>query len=369
MPSSIYPKKDSMQQRKTPDKLISMPRLMKHLALWLIPYSVLMVLQLTSPDASSYNSFSQVTAAFSIAAAIVYGNIYLCKNYFFEKRFVYFLGITLLYSLYVTVIYFLILKPEISEPSPKTSSVKFTFVYFTLFFLVVALLSFVYWAVNFANNKTKELLATQLQLQQFSNDKINAEKKFLQSQINPHFLYNTLNYFYSKSLPLSEDLAESILLLSDIMRYSLEIKENDQGMSLLQDEVTHINNIIRINQYRFSNKLQIKFLLTGQLQAVCLVPLILITFVENAFKHAELLDSRNPLVIKLDINHESQQIVFSVYNKKKNGPKEIGKGIGLDNAERRLKYLYADTYSLEIREEENFYNASLSLPLYKDIML
>ena len=136
------------------------------------------------------------------------------------------------------------------------------------------MLSFAYWAATAANKKNKELLAAQLQMQHFENDKITTEKKFLLTQINPHFLYNTLNFFYSKALIVSPPLADSILLLSDIMRYSLQLKENRYGMVLLQNEVNHIYNIIKINQYRFSNKLNINFYLTGELETVCIAPLI-----------------------------------------------------------------------------------------------
>jgi LytS/YehU family sensor histidine kinase len=241
--------------------------------------------------------------------------------------------------------------------------------FYTLYFLLIYLLSFVFWLATAANKKNKELLAAQLLLQQFKTDKLDAENKFLQSQINPHFLYNTLNFFYSKALTLSPELADSILLLSDTMRYSLELKENAKGMTLLEKEVTHIYNLIKINQYRFNNKLQIKFLISGDLQAVCIAPLVLITFVENVFKHAELLDVKNPLVISLHILKEEQLIRFNIENKIKKGPKEPGTGIGIDNAKRRLEYLYDQQYKLTIQQDADFYKASLTLPLYKDFAL
>jgi two-component system, LytTR family, sensor kinase len=342
-------------------------KLLRHLVYWLIPYTLLIILEATSSDAATYNGFTQVTISFTVAAAIIYSSIYLCKKYFFSNKAFYFLGISILYSLYLLFIYFLIIAPENAKPALLKGSTTFNIIYFSLYFIALALVGFVYWAVITANKKNKELLATQLQLQEFKHDKLNAENKFLQSQINPHFLYNTLNYFYAQSLTVSPQLADSILLLSNIMRYSLELKENEQGMTPLGDEITHINNIIKINQYRFNNKLQIKFLLTGQTEAVCIAPLILITFVENAFKHAELSDAQNPLIIMLNISAQDHNIYFSIHNKKKKGPKEIGNGIGLDNAERRLKFLYHNNYTLDIKNDTEFYTASLSLPLFKDL--
>lgn len=344
-------------------------KLLRHLVYWLIPYTVLLILEATGPDAATYNGFTQVTISFATAAAIIYSSIYLCEKYFFSNKAVYFRGVTILYSLYLLLIYFLIIVPENEKPVPVKATTTFNIIYFTLYFIVLALIGFVYWAVSTTNKKNKELQSTQLQLQEFKHDKLNAENKFLQSQINPHFLYNTLNYFYAQSLTVSPQLADSILLLSDIMRYSLELKENEQGMTPLSEEITHINNIIKINQYRFNNKLQIQFLLTGQTAGVCIAPLVLITFVENAFKHAELSDLQNPLIIMLNISAADQTIYFSVHNKKKKGPKEMRNGIGLDNAERRLKFLYHNNYTLAIKNEADLYTASLSLPLFKDVTL
>ena len=344
-------------------------RPVQHLLFWLIPYSTLFILQATAPGSDSYNWFEQLTVSFAVAAALAYSNIYLCRKYFFSNKHFYFLGISLLYAIYITVVYFTIV-PNLSE-TPAGRPVK-TFpmlFFFTLYFLVTLLISFVYWSLAIANRKNKELLAAQAQLQQFENDKNDAELKFLRSQINPHFLYNTLNYFYSKALPVSPELADSILLLSDIMRYSLQLKENEHGMALLSEEIDHISNMIKINQYRFNNRLQVKFLVTGRSNAVCITPLILITFAENAFKHAELSDPENPLVIRLDVALEAQKIFFSVYNKKKKGPKEPGTGIGLENAKRRLDFIYGENHELVIFDEAEFYKASLTLPVYQDLSL
>lgn len=345
-------------------------RILRHIVFWTLLYGAMLVLQATAPGSNTNSWFVQTTVSFAVVIVIIYGNIYLCRKFFFTRRSLYFIGISLLYIAYLLLIY--LSSKDSIQINPITGKQASSFAvgfFFTLYFLVLVLLSFVYWAIKIANKKNKELLATQKQLQEFENDKNEAEKKFLQSQINPHFLYNTLNYFYSKSLTLSPELADSILLLSDIMRYSLELKENKHGMVLLYKEIEHIRNMIRINQYRFSNKLQVQFTLAGKPDDVCIAPLVLITFVENAFKHAELLDINNPLLIKLDITATNQQISFVVSNKKKKGPKEQGTGIGIDNARRRLDFIYAKNYELTIKDEPGFYHASLTLPLYKDTAL
>lgn len=348
-------------------KKISPP--VRHLLFWLIPYFILLGIQLMQTSDPEYNGFTQVTVSFVAMAAIVYSNLFLCKRYFFEKKYTYFLGAILLYSVYILVVYFTIYPHEEKTIVGRQATLFSTLFFYTLYFLLIFLLSFVFWLATAANKKNKELLAAQLLLQQFKTDKLDAENKFLQSQINPHFLYNTLNFFYAEALVVSPELADSIVLLSDTMRYSLELKENAKGMTLLENEVNHINNLIRINQYRFNNQLQIKFLISGELQAVCVAPLVLITFVENAFKHAELLTAKDPLVLSLQVIKEEQVIKFSTENKIKKGSKEIGTGIGIENAKRRLQYLYDNQYSLEIKQDEEYYSVSLTLPLFKDFAL
>lgn len=347
----------------------NIPAPLKHTFFWLVPYITMLVLEATGPADPDYNWFGQVTYSFAAAAIIVYANLYLCKKYFLNRKQKYFSGTVLLYSSYLLVLYFAVY-PQVKETITGRPSRLYTFFFFyTVYFLLIFLLSFVFWLATTANKKNKELLAAQLLLQKFKTDKSEAENKFLQSQINPHFLYNTLNFFYSKALTLSPDLADSIFLLSDTMRYSLELKENDKGMVLLEKEVNHIYNLIKINQYRFNQKLQIRFLISGSLEAVCIAPLVLITFVENAFKHADLLDIQHPLIITLTILKEEQLIKFSVENKIKKGPKELGTGIGIGNAKRRLEYLYEHQYQLMINHEDEYYTASLTLPLFKDFAL
>jgi two-component system LytT family sensor kinase len=349
--------------------VFKLSRPVRHILFWLVPYIAVCMLQASSPN-QAYSWLVPVTACFAIAAAIIYSNIFLCKKFFFNRKMIYFGAVLGLYLAYLAIVYFTTKDEQPINPLTQKPSGLFPVIFFfTLYFLVLLLLSFVYWSVNVANKKNKELLAAQIQMQQFENDKNDAEKKFLQSQINPHFLYNTLNYYYSKALIVSPELAESLLLLSNIMRYSLELKENGQGLVVLTHEIEHIKNIIKINQYRFGNRLQIKFLITGSDQAVCIAPLALITFVENVFKHAELTDPNHPVSIKLDISHADQKIYFEIHNKNKKGPKEHGTGIGVKNTERRLKFIYNDKYKMKVVDDGDFYTASLTLPLYTDVTI
>ena len=311
-----------------------------------------------------YNGYFDVTISFVISALIFYLNFFLCERFFVKKRIFYFLFLLVLLVLYNGFFYLFVLTENVLQRGKLTYSTLF---YFSLYFVMVVLISCIYWSVLYAGEKQKESLRMQLALQQMENEKTIAEKRFLLSQVNPHFLYNTLNFFYAKSLGTSPELAESILLLSGILRHSLEQKEDRRGMTLLENEVEHINNIIKINQYRFSNKLQIRFMISGNILQVRLVPFVLFTFIENALKHGDMSDEFNPITISLAVDEKEQKIFFSVHNKKNKGPLEQSTGIGIDNARKRLDFIYGENYRLTLKNETDFYSVNLILPLFKDM--
>ena len=201
-------------------------------------------------------------------------------------------------------------------------------------------------------------------------EKMQADYLFLKAQINPHFLHNTLNFLYARSLPYSTELSEGILTLSEIMRYSLDKEEDSDGKVLLTKEIEHMNNIIRIQQLRFGNALQVVFTIQGNPEGLRILPFVLITIVENAFKHGELKDPEHPVTLDLcieDIGATSQgagrKLRFHCVNKKKTGPKELSTGIGLENTRKRLELAYGENYSLYIKDQREAYTADLSINL------
>ncbi|HTG55422.1 MAG TPA: histidine kinase [Niabella sp.] len=187
-----------------------------------------------------------------------------------------------------------------------------------------------------------------------------AETAFLRAQINPHFLLNTLNFFYaSAALGKSRELAAGILKLSDIMRFALT--ESSDKLVLLRDEIRFIQAYIELNQMRFENKLSIEYIAPAddKVGTIKVVPLVLITLVENAFKHGELHEPEHPVKIALELNRAEQCLKFYVKNKKTSGPKERGHGIGLENTISRLQNEYGNNYRLSFNDAGNHYAAEL----------
>ena len=128
---------------------------------------------------------------------------------------------------------------------------------------------------------------------------------------------------------------------------------------MLKDEIEHVRNVIKINQLRFSNNLAVQFDVNGVVNGATIVPFVLITLVENAFKHGDLKSPDAPIVIRLNIGDGIMR--FYCRNKKKAGPKEISTGIGLDNIKKQLDLTYGRNYSLQIKDEAEFYTAELTL--------
>jgi hypothetical protein len=186
-----------------------------------------------------------------------------------------------------------------------------------------------------------------------------ANLAFLKSQINPHFLFNSLNFLYAQVYPHSEPAAKGILLLADTMRYALH--ENIAGKVPLSQEVQHLHNYIAMNQLRYHQQLQVQFEVVGSDQFVLILPLVLITFVENCFKHGELADPAHPLRIELVL--EPGRLTFQTHNRKRHGPKENRAGIGLANTRARLDLVYPGRHCLTITDAPDFYTCHLTLEL------
>ena len=195
------------------------------------------------------------------------------------------------------------------------------------------------------------------QKMQLEVEKSQANYNFLKAQINPHFLHNTLNFLYAKSLPVSAELSEGILTLSEIMRYALSEGNAHDGTAPLKDEIEHVRNVIKINQLRFSNQLNVNFEVEGVLNGARIIRFVLITLVENAFKHGDLKDTGSPIDIKVAVKDHT--LYFYCRNKKKKGPKELSTGVGLDNIQKRLELAYGKKHELKIRDEADTYTTEL----------
>jgi two-component system, LytTR family, sensor histidine kinase AlgZ len=198
---------------------------------------------------------------------------------------------------------------------------------------------------------------------EIENEKLTAELNFLKAQINPHFLFNTLNNLYYLAFTKSENTTEVIAKLSQMMRYM--IYDSNHPKVLLSKEIEYMQNYISLERLRLNNELKICFEVMGDPGNVKVVPLIFITFLENAFKHG--VSSNNPeawVKVKIDLNGKG--CVYTVQNSKVNSKKsdiEEKSGIGLQNVSRRLELSYPGDYDLKVDDQNGQYSVQLKLNL------
>jgi two-component system, LytTR family, sensor kinase len=209
---------------------------------------------------------------------------------------------------------------------------------------------------------TQKYYREELKHQQLQKELLLAELAFLKSQTNPHFLYNSLNFLYAQAISVSTPLSQSILLLSDILRYAIE-DADAQGMVPLKKEVQHLENFIEMHRLRFQHNLLLDYtvkLPASDLERCYILPFVLISLVENAFKHG--LFSKEPLLIRLVL--QGTKLTFEVKNKiDRQSEKHQTPGVGLRNIKRMLDLAYPGTYTLDLREENDFFMANLALKI------
>jgi two-component system LytT family sensor kinase len=336
--------------------------------LFIVTFFLVKVLQVPGMKSDLENIFNRTFLLKQVADIIFHSLFfYFSLNYFnrllISKKEAIFYAFTIVCLLLIAFSYFLgrhYLLPDMVENNiNKNVQVGVYIVSFSFSAVFFSGLSLLLAYLNNLRDGQKQRKVLEAQKMQLEVDKSQANFKFLKSQINPHFLHNTLNFLYAKSLPYSAELSEGILTLSDIMRYALNESVDGNDKALLKDEIEHVRNVIKINQLRFSNNLNVQFEVNGVINGAHIIPFVLITIVENAFKHGDLQKPEYPLDVKLNV--ENNRLFFYCRNKKKSGPKEISTGLGLDNIRNRLQFAYGNDYRLLIKDEVDFYTTELTI--------
>lgn len=200
----------------------------------------------------------------------------------------------------------------------------------------------------------------QRETQQLQQEKTQAELAFLKTQINPHFLYNTLNYLYAQAYLVSEPLAEATLRLSELMRYMLH--ESPDGKVELRREVEYLENFLALHRLRFEDRFFVTFETPAALNGQRIASLLLIPFVENALKHGVVNCPQQPIRIRLALP-DPARLRFEVHNHLSQHQKDSTTGIGLANIRRRLELLYPGRHQLRIENDTATYLTILELEL------
>jgi len=311
----------------------------------------------------SYNSTDTVyitwfsSALLPLTMGVTYFvNYYLVPNFLLTKKYFLFTlysFYTLVFSSYLIVLVLyacliFLLQFNISIMPPMSKNFFFILI---LVFLVVGIVNF----ISLLNNnfktisKNKELqnkiLNTQLQLKE-------QELHYLKHQIHPHFLFNTLNTIYGFALKQSVQTPEIILKLSNLLDYIL-YQVNKPTVSL-KEEVLHIKEYVELEKIRFQDTLKVAFASSEIDENIQIAPMLLIPFVENAFKHGSIINGF--LTIEINVKVIKNQLEFYIGNTiLKGNQKKKTSGIGLENIQKRLELNYTDNYNLVSEIENNRY--------------
>ena len=194
------------------------------------------------------------------------------------------------------------------------------------------------------------------------NERLKSELSFLRSQISPHFMFNLMNSLVSLNRKKSNLVEPVLLKMSDLLRYMLY--EKDDKQISLENEVKYVQNYIDLQKIRFADYVEISFLTTQPLLNKNIEPMLLIPFVENAFKHGTGMVEKP--IIKIELETSINQLIFRVTNKfvaDKIEAKDGASGIGLVNVKRRLELLYPKQYVLSVTEKDSLYVVDLWLNL------
>lgn len=330
---------------------------------------------LSSPDFNTNTElmklapFRQTFFKFVLLLCFFYVNyLYIIPRFYFSKKYFYFvISIVICFCIIAYLPHYLIpfkgyhgrtpLEDDMPMPPPGSgfnprNGGPFPFMHFAfggslLQVLLVFSLSF--------------LLRVNQRLSDIESEKLKTQVSYLRAQINPHFLFNTLNSLYALALEKSEAAPEAILKLSGMMRYV--VTESDREHVALENEIKYIQNYISLQKLRMDDNTCLNFTTKGDTGGKYISPLLLIPFIENAFKYGLNPEEKSAIEVHLAIS--DKHLSLRVKNNKVNItlPYDEKSGHGLENTRMRLQYLYPDKHNLSIFDTPETFEVQLTITL------
>lgn len=347
---------DLLVQVRTTIKRWSKRNAFYHFVFWIFLFLVMLVTSI--PRMGFFMALITDTINVGFFAIIAYFNyFYLFPKYLKERSFLWHFGALAVASLLLTPIkticLFLFASGNVELQSYYLDHQFFIFI--STFFVGTS--TTIYKVMN-------DWLIQQRDKIDLQSQTLQSELKFLKSQINPHFLFNTLNSLYALTLKKSDLAPEIVLKLSEMMRYMLY--ECNEKEVKLQKEINYMLNYLELEKLRHGTKMKIDCMINGEIHDQKIAPLLLIPFIENSFKHGINTHVTQGFV-KLELNIAANDLQMVVVNSKspslpKSAEKRSG-GIGLINVRRRMNILYPEKHHLEISESPNMYQVELNLNL------
>lgn len=310
--------------------------------------------RLRAPFASDRFSYSYLFSAVYLMPFYFVHRYYLIDKLLANKKILYYLAAVFIFNfLYMYGIYLISVNAAETKEllNSKYASTPY-YIYkgpklFSTGPLTIFLLVFV---ISGGSTIVSRWFTAEEKQKAISQQQIETELHLLKSQVNPHFLFNTLNSIYSLALTGNARTADSVFKLSTIMRYTLE--ESQTNFVPLQNELKFINSYIDLQKMRLNQVAKVQFTQNIEQEDALVAPLLLIPFIENAFKYGISTHTACEVVMRLE--QKNNQLYFTCTNQVFKNQRVASTGTGLQNVKRRLELLYPQKHTLTITENHLF---------------
>ena len=307
--------------------------------------------------------FQRDFIGYVILVLFFYLNYYtLIPKFYFQKKHAVFAALTLLCFLIVSIIPNLLITDADFTYNPQNNCTEGNPYFLPPFGQPLFLRFFGHHFFEFLIVFTLSLmLKISSRLKLAEKEKVNAELSYLKAQINPHFLFNTLNSIYSLAIEKSDYTATAVVKLSGMMRYV--ITDASHKFVPLEKEINYISDYIELQKLRIDQAIKLTYAVTGDVADKKIAPLVLISFIENAFKYG--VNAEENSEIKIDIDITKSYLHLRVFNKKVSIHQlnQSKSGLGIENTKNRLQLLYPGSHKLNIKDTKNEFSILLSLHL------
>ncbi|WP_051697819.1 sensor histidine kinase [Prevotella sp. 10(H)] len=298
--------------------------------------------------------FLCLAISFILLISFYFNYLFLIPKYLFGKRswkYIFILSLTILTVFLLIGILFIYsgFNPEkLDKTDPIVEKIIPVIIINAVSLWLLAVVSSVLWTYY---NRLKES----------ENERLSAQIASLKSQINPHFLFNTLNNIYATAIDTSPKTADMIDKLSEMMRYTM--RDTQQDFVLLEDEINYISNFIELQRLRLDRSVKLEYSGLECIPHLRIAPMLLIPFIENAFKHG--VNSEQKSYIKIEININENKFQLNVVNNKVDIQRNISErsGLGIENTKHRLNLIYPSKHLLVINDNEKQFIVSLYIDL------
>lgn len=332
-------------------------RVVYHSLFWLVLLILMAIFEEGAGQGLFFTLTNELINLFFYGLIVYFNLFYLIPNYLTKKRFLTYCGLLIAATLIITPLKVLALYLKFSShPDAQANLLSNMNWYFLVTFLIAGSSTIFKIITDWARHlREKQELQTQT---------MQSELRFLKSQINPHFLFNTLNNLYALTLKKSDQAPEIVLKLSEMMRYMLY--ECNEKRVPLSKEVNYIRNYLDLERLRQGKNVEITFEVEGEVRDQKIAPLMFIPFLENSFKHG-LSNHISKGFVNMKLQVDQNQVHFFIENSKADTPPRQDSrpsgGIGLVNIHRRLNLLYPNQYQLDIEDSPRAYAVDLHINL------